>query len=166
MRQKITTNLKSMRPPCSVCGKKTYVPFQPDGKRAIYCKTHRVASQQHKTEQVYPPDSQAIIAKQNGEVATGKEVRTMEHSFKKMEAEKEEKPISLSELDHRKKAEPNLDELRKVLSGVLGDEEAENDDNREKEKEDYWASDSEEVSDEEEKSYCRKGIQFARRTTG
>ncbi|MEK9161150.1 MAG: type IV secretion system DNA-binding domain-containing protein [Patescibacteria group bacterium] len=135
---------------CSVCGKKTYVPFQPDGKRAIYCKTHRVASQQHKTEQTYPPDSQARIAKQNGEVAVGKEARTMNSSFKKMEVEKEEKPISLSELDHRKKAEPNLDELRKVLSGVLGDEEAENDDNREKEGGDYWASDSEEVGDEEE----------------
>ncbi len=135
---------------CSVCGKKTYVPFQPDGKRAIYCKTHRVANQQHKTEQTYPPDNQTRIAKPKGEVAVGKEARTMNSSFKKMEVEKEEKPISLSELDHRKKAEPNLDELRKVLSGVLGDEEAENDDNREKEKEDYWASDSEEVSDEEE----------------
>mgnify|MGYP001606484285 FL=1 len=40
--------------------------------------------------------------------------------------------------------------MRKVLSGVLGDEEAENDDNREKEEEDYWASDSEEVGEEEE----------------
>ncbi len=26
---------------CSICGKKTYVPFEPDGKRAVYCKEHR-----------------------------------------------------------------------------------------------------------------------------
>ena len=43
---------------CSVCGKKTYVPFQPDGKRAIYCKSHRNAGQQ-----VYPPDRHTSISK-------------------------------------------------------------------------------------------------------
>lgn len=26
---------------CDVCGKKTYVPFKPDGKRMIFCKVHR-----------------------------------------------------------------------------------------------------------------------------
>jgi CxxC-x17-CxxC domain-containing protein len=26
---------------CSVCNKSTYVPFKPDGKRPIFCKTHR-----------------------------------------------------------------------------------------------------------------------------
>ena len=28
---------------CEVCGKRTYVPFEPDGRRPIYCKTHRPA---------------------------------------------------------------------------------------------------------------------------
>jgi len=39
---------------CSVCGKKTYVPFQPDEKRAIYCKDHKNNFSQTKPESKKP----------------------------------------------------------------------------------------------------------------
>ena len=123
---------------CSVCGKKTYVPFQPDGKRAIYCKTHRAVGQQQKTDQVHPPDRQVVKTMETAVPETG--VRTLDSSFKKVPESKEEKPISLSDLDRNKKPEPRLDELRKVLSGILEDEETENDDEQEKEEDDYWTS--------------------------
>ena len=135
---------------CSVCGKKTYVPFQPDGKRAIYCKTHRTAGQQQKSEQVHPADRQAQTAKITEKVFSGAGARTMDSSFKKGEDNMEEKPISLSDLEHKKKYEPKLDELRKVLSGVLEDEEMLSDDEQEKE-DDYWASGGEDVYEEEKK---------------
>jgi len=98
---------------CSVCGKKTYVPFQPDGKRAIYCKLHRNTGQQvHLLDrQVQPP-----------QVFSGAKVRTMNSSFQKS-PDLGEETIHLSELGRHKKAEPKLDELRKVLGEVLGDEE-------------------------------------------
>ena len=110
---------------CSVCGKKTYVPFQPDGKRAIYCKSHRNAGQQ-----VYPPDRQAQHQqksdqpqhKTSEQVFSGANVRTMNSSFQKS-PELSEETVHLSELGHHKKAEPKLDELRKILGEVLGDEE-------------------------------------------
>ena len=113
---------------CSVCGKKTYVPFQPDGKRAIYCKLHRNAGQQTRL-----PDGQAqhqqgseqshhVQYKTSEQAISGANVRTMNSSFQKSPALSEE-TIHLSELGHHKKAEPKLDELRKVLGEVLGEEE-------------------------------------------
>ncbi len=131
---------------CSVCGKKTYVPFQPDGKRAIYCKAHRMEFQKQKTEQV-----QVSIKPEKSVVE--KEVRTMNSSFKKGNDE-EIKPISLKDLDNKNKSEPKLDELRKVLSGVLTDEETEDNDEQAKpnEEDDYWTSDEEVVSGNEEEN--------------
>ena len=93
---------------CSVCGKKTYVPFQPDGKRAIYCKLHRNAGQQTRL-----PDGQAqhqqgseqshhVQYKTSEQAISGANVRTMNSSFQKSPALSEE-TIHLSELGHHKK---------------------------------------------------------------
>ena len=39
---------------CETCGKRTYVPFKPDGRRPIYCKTHRPQVGSVKAESVQP----------------------------------------------------------------------------------------------------------------
>ena len=103
---------------CSVCGKKTYVPFQPDGKRAIYCKAHRNTGQQVQAQKPEEPSRSPLATKG----FSGADVRTMNSSFQKSPDLREE-TIHLSELGRHKKAEPKLDELRKVLGEVLGDEE-------------------------------------------
>jgi len=118
---------------CSVCGKKTYVPFQPDGKRAIYCKAHRNAGQQTQAQKPEEPSRFPLAAKgdidgkirhpkTSEQVFSGANVRTMNSSFQKS-PDLGEETIHLSELGRHKKAEPKLDELRKVLGEVLGDEE-------------------------------------------
>jgi len=119
---------------CSICGKKTYVPFQPDGKRAIYCKAHRNAGQQSQHQQKPEGPSRSPLAargdldgqarhyKTSEQVFSSANVRTMNSSFQKS-PDLSEETIHLSELSHHKKAEPKLDELRKVLGEVLGDEE-------------------------------------------
>ena len=83
---------------CSVCGRRTFVPFKPDGKRAVYCDLHRSAGLQLPRQELRP------------------ELRTMDSGFKV------EKTISLGELSSRKKVEPKLDELRKVLDEAIEDE--------------------------------------------
>ena len=40
---------------CSVCEKRTMVPFEPDGKRPIFCKTHRSGSQEKKVQEKPAP---------------------------------------------------------------------------------------------------------------
>ena len=52
----------------------------------------------------------------------------MNSSFQKS-SDLSEETIHLSELGRHKKAEPKLDELRKVLGEVLGDEETETEEN-------------------------------------
>ncbi|MCK6462540.1 MAG: type IV secretion system DNA-binding domain-containing protein [Candidatus Pacebacteria bacterium] len=95
---------------CSVCGKKTYVPFQPDGKRAIYCKTHRPA----------PQSQQAPRAKERFPAfGGGGEIRTLGSGFKKRQDV--EAAMSLNDLEKRKKAEPKLDELKKIIDEAIGD---------------------------------------------
>lgn len=114
---------------CSVCGRKTFVPFQPDGKRAIYCKIHMGAGQQshqqQKSEKSEAPskrdlDGQTVVAVPP--------IRTMASEFQKKETIPDEKQtvaetISLSELNKGKKTAPKLDELRRVLEEALSDEE-------------------------------------------
>ena len=111
---------------CSVCGKKTYVPFQPDGKRAIYCKLHRNAGQQVQAQHQQKPEQPQH--KTSEKVFSVANVRTMNSSFQKS-SDLSEETIHLSELGRHKKAEPKLDELRKVLGEVLGDEETETEEN-------------------------------------
>ncbi|MEK7575760.1 MAG: type IV secretion system DNA-binding domain-containing protein [Patescibacteria group bacterium] len=90
---------------CSVCGKRTYVPFQPDGKRAIYCKTHRtIASSEPKINKRRAPTP----------FFSGPSELVIRES------------VSLSELENRKpissKTTPNLDSLREALSEAIGEE--------------------------------------------
>lgn len=35
---------------CETCGKRTFVPFEPDGRRPIYCKTHRPQPNQNQSQ--------------------------------------------------------------------------------------------------------------------
>lgn len=93
---------------CSVCGKKTYVPFKPDGKRPIFCKVHRTSLPAQAGGQV------------SGGVAGG-------------EVKKEGiKTISLRELEGERRpafaagrSVPKMDELRKVLDEVMAKDQVE-----------------------------------------
>jgi CxxC-x17-CxxC domain-containing protein len=78
---------------CAVCGKRTYVPFKPDGIRPTFCKTHR-------RQVEHEPLSKTISLKE------------MESSLRS--------PLrrEASEAD-KKRAEPNIDELREVLDEVM-----------------------------------------------
>ena len=60
----------------------------------------------------------------------------MNSSFQKS-PDLSEETIHLSELGHHKKAEPKLDELRKILGEVLGDEEPASSAGRDDEEYDY-----------------------------
>jgi CxxC-x17-CxxC domain-containing protein len=81
---------------CSVCNKRTYVPFKPDGKRPIFCKVHRAGP----TAQAGQSPSPVFVERP--------------------------KNISLKELEDRKRPAPKMDELRKVLNEVMTKEEPKN----------------------------------------
>ena len=95
---------------CATCEKTTYVPFEPDGKRAIYCKTHRsslVASQNQKPQN--PPLKNFALK---------------EGSF--VERRQTKRRISLNELESKnktapEKTTPNLEKLKEALSEAIGD---------------------------------------------
>lgn len=113
---------------CSVCGKKTYVPFQPDGRRAIYCKQHRPAAQAQHAQQVQhvPRHIPRAPIGDGAKERVSSDVRTLHSDFKSPQ-NSHSPAISLGELDKHKKAEPKLDELRKILDEAMYEnEEGEN----------------------------------------
>ena len=90
---------------CTVCKKKTYVPFEPDGKRPTYCKAHRVVSQK--------PSAEGFSENGNGA------------RFGTRAKPAPQKAISLKELEDRKKTAPKIDELREAISEAMAEEEEE-----------------------------------------
>lgn len=105
---------------CSVCGKKTIVPFAPDGKRPIYCQKHRNYLSESKKESVSGADTQ----NRESEAVT----HFVEEKIKKEEA------VSLNDIqnktqdfrgDNRKfrrdKIVPDIKGLREVLSETVKD---------------------------------------------
>lgn len=124
---------------CSICGEKTYVPFQPDGKRAIYCKSHRSMGQQAQYQKEGSVDSPAIassdldVRRNDDQVFSAASIRTMSSSFKRGETIPDEnkldnQTISLSALTRGKKTASKIDGLRKVLDEVLSSEKTNKDD--------------------------------------
>ncbi|MEW5907946.1 MAG: CxxC-x17-CxxC domain-containing protein [Patescibacteria group bacterium] len=85
---------------CSVCGKKTFVPFKPDGKRPVFCKAHRKGAME--TRRIPSLKEGQFILKSDSQ-----------------------KTISLNELENKTFEEkklrpaPKIDELREVLNEVL-----------------------------------------------
>lgn len=101
---------------CSVCGKKTIVPFEPDGKRPIYCQKHRNYLSESKKESV--PN----VIEQSDKAA----IPFVEEKIKKEEA------VSLNDLQNktqdfrggrsrRDRSTPDLRGLREVLSETVKD---------------------------------------------
>lgn len=79
---------------CAICGKKTFVPFKPDGRRPIFCKIHRVSlAQQSAGSQINLAESGPL-------------------------AQPAPKTISLKDLKYRRSA-PKNNELREILNEVL-----------------------------------------------
>lgn len=77
---------------CAACGKKTYVPFKPDGKRPVFCKLHRKSS------------------------PTTAPVREETISLKDLESKRVFRPASTVS-----RPVPKIDELREVLSEVMAE---------------------------------------------
>jgi len=116
---------------CSVCGKKTVVPFEPDGKRPIYCQKHRSYITESKTK-----ESNEAPTLAEGEV--GVPTSPKENVGKEKEVheinEDNENAISLSQLGEktsefrkpprpkRDKPKPDLQGLRDLLAETQEDE--------------------------------------------
>ncbi|MDP3902079.1 MAG: type IV secretion system DNA-binding domain-containing protein [bacterium] len=115
---------------CSVCGKKVFVPFEPDGKRAIYCKTHMPGAAATQAPQKHEPFSvESITSKVKEPISSGdkKSVKINNKKDEFAESKMPEKILSLSELNTKKKVNPKLDELRKVLDEAMAGDESEED---------------------------------------
>lgn len=125
---------------CAVCGKKTYVPFKPDGKRAIYCKNHRPGQQTHSynnNNQDSHHQGGNFQSKPGSRRELKKDIRTMASGFHVAEDAKsqlneadgepiyQQEVISLAELDRKKKHEPKIDELRKILDEAMREDDHE-----------------------------------------
>lgn len=129
---------------CSVCGKKTLVPFIPDGKRPIFCKQHRKDQQQQREEQREPsprreerrepmeraereeppfvPHKVAPFQRGAPPIRTGQAVLRNTHQS--------EESISLKSLEPKRESTPrgpDIEGLRKALEETLEEEPEEND---------------------------------------
>ncbi|PIR57743.1 MAG: hypothetical protein COU71_02460 [Parcubacteria group bacterium CG10_big_fil_rev_8_21_14_0_10_38_31] len=101
---------------CSVCGKKTYVPFEPDGKRAIYCKDHKNNSHQVKTD--YKKPEEKIYVKPNLPLDALKDKSGM-NTFKNNEK------ANYIKKDNSSKTSANLSALREALNEIVTSNEPE-----------------------------------------
>jgi CxxC-x17-CxxC domain-containing protein len=90
---------------CVVCGKRIYVPFEPDGKKPLYCKEHMPApGDSGQSRRVLPTslnDGQ-IVPKSFGERDANQPIRT----------------ISLKDLNTKKGKSGESDELKKLLEEI------------------------------------------------
>ena len=106
------------------------MPFEPDGKRAIYCKTHMPGAAAVQAPQKHEPLSVgSITSKVKERISLGdkKSVKINNKEEKVAESKMPEKILSLSELNTKKKVNPKLDELRKVLDEAMAGDESEED---------------------------------------
>ncbi|MFA4890422.1 MAG: CxxC-x17-CxxC domain-containing protein, partial [Candidatus Paceibacterota bacterium] len=92
---------------CSVCGKKTYVPFKPDGKRPIFCKVHRASGGGGAGE----VRKEATISPAPINVNPVKTISLKDLEGGRRPASSVSRPA------------PKMDELRKVLDEVMAKEE-------------------------------------------
>ncbi len=123
---------KTQEPPklyeaeCSVCGKKTLLPFEPDGKRPVFCQKHRsylnTAKKQEKEKASEEP-------KKEEPEETGKdkkEVSLLELNKKTTGFRKEQEPQK-----RREKPKPDFVGLRELLSETGAIEEKKDGDKKE-----------------------------------
>ncbi|MFC1757078.1 CxxC-x17-CxxC domain-containing protein, partial [Patescibacteria group bacterium] len=115
------TSPKLFEADCSVCGDKTVVPFEPDGKRPIYCKKHRAYATESQPKSSIPTPSPAPTPKP--------QPKTDESSVQKI---KEKEYLSLRSLGKKKtgfgedknfqkrkeKSTPDFKGLRELLADV------------------------------------------------
>ncbi|MDP2676220.1 MAG: type IV secretion system DNA-binding domain-containing protein [bacterium] len=104
---------------CSVCGKKTLVPFVPDGKRPIFCKQHRNQQQQRPEQReerqfARRDDPRTPPAFSQGGIPS---IRQGEAVLR--QDNNEQKTISLKALEPKKESAPrgpDIEGLRKILA--------------------------------------------------
>jgi len=103
---------------CAVCKKKTYVPFEPDGKRPTYCKAHRAASPKPSADAGFGSFQKS--ASFGGGVGVGGAkfgARTQTAS-----QSPPQKAISLKDLEDRRRPPAKIDELREAISEAMSGE--------------------------------------------
>ncbi|MBI2627958.1 MAG: type IV secretion system DNA-binding domain-containing protein [Candidatus Niyogibacteria bacterium] len=114
---------------CSVCGKKIFVPFKPDGRRPVYCQEHmgmpapRPSSSREKAA-IEPHSILAPFKKIEPIINKPKFPRIKEGELviKKREEKQEEKKMSLKDLLPKHppaRKSPDLTELRRTLEKSL-----------------------------------------------
>ncbi len=110
---------------CSVCGEKTVVPFEPDGKRPVFCQKHRSfigkspqAAIQPQTVQARPAPAQAERQQEKPAPSESKEgfvslsqLGEKTHEFRREPMKRREKPS------------PDLKALRDLLAQTKSEEE-------------------------------------------
>jgi len=102
---------------CAVCKKKTYVPFEPDGKRPTYCKAHRVVSQKPSVDAGFGSFQKSASSGGGGGGAKfGAQTKSASQSAP-------QKAISLKDLEDRKRQPAKIDELREAISEAMSKEE-------------------------------------------
>lgn len=90
---------------CVSCNKRIYVPFEPDGKKPLYCKEHMpVSGEGRGVRGARTPsfDEGQVVAKSFGSAGAGEAVRT----------------ISLRDLEDKRKKGSESDELKKLLEEI------------------------------------------------
>jgi len=114
---------------CSVCGKKIFVPFKPDGRRPVYCPEHmgmpaprsplpreNVAAKPHPMSTPFKKTEPIINVPKFPQIKEGELV------IKKREEKQEEKKLSLKDLLPKHspaRKSPDLTELRRTLEKSL-----------------------------------------------
>jgi len=113
---------------CSVCGKKTLVPFLPDGKRPIFCKQHRnkdqKQQQQPREDRGEPPPTPR---NKQAPFSQGGVPPIREGSAVLKTDDEDKNTISLKELEPKKASSrgPDIEGLRKILEDDDDEEEEE-----------------------------------------
>ncbi len=106
---------------CSVCGKKTYVPFEPDDSRAIYCKDHKKSSLKKNVSKSDIVKKQKVDEKKEDKksVASLSVLKDKENAFDKTKVRSKD----FSSNKQSPKASANLSALREALNEIISPDE-------------------------------------------
>jgi len=126
---------------CEICGKKTRVPFRPDGKRPIFCQPCMKRIEKERLEAQLTSQKRTFSGLVGGiSLAEATKGDTVSFNPKKKEESTEE---GLEQKMKKKKKEVDLGDLRSALKGMIG-KSKENESLKEEE-----AEDAEYIDDEE-----------------
>jgi CxxC-x17-CxxC domain-containing protein len=92
---------------CAVCNKRIYVPFEPDGKKLLYCKEHMPAPSENR--------GRSEVRRQAPSFGDG---QIMAKTFNKTKEDQPTQTISLKDLENKNKGGSEKNELKKLLEEI------------------------------------------------